>query len=78
VTWDHGTRREAEKKYTNINLSQERICHLHAVCAASPRPRYPSLVLRSVHFLVICRHVWWIEYENVDRVFEAACQWTRE
>ena len=70
---------EQEKiNYTNISLSQERIGHLHPICAAGPRPRYPSIVLRSVRFLVIRWHVWWIEYEDVDRVFEAVCQWTRE
>jgi hypothetical protein len=59
-------------------LSQERIRHLHAVGAASPRPRDASAALCSVYLLVICWHVRRIKHENINRVPEAARQRTRE
>jgi hypothetical protein len=63
---------------TDIDLSQERIRHLHAVCTAGPGPSDASAALGSVCLLVRCRYVWWIEHEDINRVSETTCQRARE
>ena len=70
--------RNTDAETTDIDLSQERIRHLHAVCTAGPGPSDASAALRSVFLLVRCRYVWWIEHEDINRVSEATCQRARE
>ena len=67
-----------EKKNTDIDLSQEGIRHLHAVCAASPRSGDASSVLRGARLVIRRRHVRRVEHEDVDRFSEATRQRTRE
>jgi len=71
-------RQTQKRKHPYIDLSQERIRHLHTVCAPSPRPSDACVALRGVRLLVIRRHVRGVKHEDVDRVSEAARQRTRE
>lgn len=63
---------------TDIDLSQERLRHLHAVRTASPGPSDTSVALRSVYLLIRRRYVRWVEHEDVDPVSEATHQRMRE
>jgi hypothetical protein len=69
---------DADAENTNIDLSQERIRHLHAVRTASPGPSDASVALRGVYLLIRRRYVRWVEHKDVDRVSEATHQWMRE
>jgi len=70
--------KSALRREQTVDLSQERIRHLHAVDAAGPRPGNASAALCSVELVVACWHVRWVEHEDIDRVREAACQRTNE
>jgi hypothetical protein len=67
-----------EKKNTDIDLSQERIRHLHSVCTASPGSGDANSVLCGVRLVIRRRHVRRVEHEDVDRSSEATRQRTRE
>ena len=69
---------DGEKNPTDIDLSQEDIRHLHAVCAASPGSGDASSVLRGARLVIRRRHVRRVEHEDVDRFSEATRQRTRE
>jgi len=77
-TWVRGLKKTPRREMTDIDLSQERIRHLHAVCAACPRAGDACVALCGVDLFVIRWHVGRVEHEKVDCVRETAREWMGE
>ncbi len=63
---------------THIDLSEEGIRDLHSIDSTGPGPGNASTTLCNVHLVIVCRHIWRVKHEDIDRVREAARQWTSE
>ena len=63
---------------THIDLTEEGVRYLHSIDATGPGPSNASITLCIVHLVIVCRHVRGVKHEDIDRVPEAARQWTGE